>query len=105
GNLGFWRSEDDHALWSLDVTQPGRYAVWLESACADASSGNAYLLQAGLNQLTGKVKGTGTWDDYRQEKIGEVALCAGRQQLVFRSVGRIRTFLIDLKGIKLVPVR
>jgi putative membrane-bound dehydrogenase-like protein len=104
-NLGFWRSEDDRAVWSLEVSRPGRYAVWLDWACADRTAGNNYLLRVGLNELTGKVKGTGTWDDYRQEKIGEVNLAAGRLQLVFRSAGRIRTFLIDLKSIKLVPVK
>jgi putative membrane-bound dehydrogenase-like protein len=103
GNLGFWRSEDDRAAWSIEVVRPGKYTVWLDWACADGVAGNTYRLQAGLNQLTGKVKGTGTWDSYRQEKIGEISLSAGQHQVVFRSVGRIRTFLIDLRGIKLVP--
>jgi putative heme-binding domain-containing protein len=104
GNLGFWRSEDDHAVWSIDIPRAGKYGVWLDWACDDRVAGNSYLARAALSELTGKVKGTGGWDNYHQEKIGEVALPAGRSQLVFRSSGRIRTFLIDLRSIKLVPV-
>jgi putative membrane-bound dehydrogenase-like protein len=104
GNLGFWRSEDDHAIWSFETERPGKYAVWMEWACADHIAGNTYRLHMGLNEVIGKVRGTGTWDDYRKEKVGEVALPAGRSQLVFRSAGHIRTFLIDLKEIKLVPI-
>jgi putative membrane-bound dehydrogenase-like protein len=105
GNLGFWRSEDDQAVWSFETERGGKYAVWMDWACADATAGNTYRLHAGLSELIGKVRGTGTWDDYRREKIGEVTLPAGRSQLVFRSAGHIRTRLIDLKELKLIPMR
>ncbi len=104
-NLSFWRNEDDHAAWSLDVAQPGKYAVWLDYACLGRYAGNSYLLRMGLNQLTGKVKGTNSWDEYRQEQIGEVTLSAGTQQLTLRSAGPIRKYLMDLRGVKLVPVK
>src|SRR5262249_10855509 len=35
GNLGFWRGQDDHALWTVDVPRSGEYEVWLDWACAD----------------------------------------------------------------------
>jgi hypothetical protein len=104
-NLSFWRNEDDHAVWSLDVARPGKYAVWLDYACLGRHAGNSYLLRVGLNQLSGKVKGTGTWDDYRQDPIGEVTLSAGPQQLMLRSAGPIRKYLMDLRAVKLVPVK
>src|SRR5439155_20467955 len=39
-NLGFWSSEDDRAIWSVDVVRPGRYGVWLNWACQNDSAGN-----------------------------------------------------------------
>jgi putative membrane-bound dehydrogenase-like protein len=102
-NLGYMTSEEDHAIWSVEVARAGKYAVWLDWACEEGMAGKTFLLQAGPNQLTGKVASTGSWDTYRQGRVGEIVLPAGRQRLTFRSAGRIFTPLIDLKSIKLVP--
>jgi hypothetical protein len=104
GNLGMWSSEDDRAVWTVQVPKAGRYAVSLDWACADSTAGNAYVLEAGTQRLTGKVESTGTWDAYRTARVGEIALTAGEQQITFRSARRIQGALIDLKGIKLVLV-
>jgi putative membrane-bound dehydrogenase-like protein len=104
GNLGFWGSDDDRAVWQVDVPRSGKYAVWLEWACADKYAGNSYVLQAGLEQLSGRVAGTGTWENYRKAKVGEITLSASPQTLVFRPAGKITVYLIDLKSIKLVPM-
>jgi putative heme-binding domain-containing protein len=104
GNLGYWTSQDDHAIWSAKVAKAGKYAVWLDWACDDASAGKKFLLQAGPNQLIGNVASTDSWDTYRQAKVGEILLPAGQQRLTFRSADRIFNALIDLKSIKLVPV-
>ncbi len=104
GNLGYWSSNDDHAVWTVEVTRPGKYAVWLDWACDDRMAGRAFLLEASSHRLTGRVAGTGNWDTYRQAQVGEVVLSAGPQRVVFRSAGNIAGSLIDLKAIKLVPL-
>jgi putative membrane-bound dehydrogenase-like protein len=103
GNLGYWSSENDHAVWTVEVTRPGKYALWLDFACDDGSAGNAFVVQAGAERLTGKVASTGGWDDYKQTKVGDITLAAGQQRVVFRSSGKIAGALIDLRAIKLVP--
>ncbi|HZV07176.1 MAG TPA: PVC-type heme-binding CxxCH protein [Gemmataceae bacterium] len=105
GNLGYWSSADDHAVWTVEVARPGRYAVWLDWACAPDVAGKRFLLQAGVNQMTGRVDSTGSWDTYRQAKVGEIVLASGPQRVTFRSAGRIFHPLIDLKSVKLVPVK
>jgi putative membrane-bound dehydrogenase-like protein len=105
GNLGYWMSEDDHAVWSVEVTWPGTYAVWLDWACDNNNAGNTFLFQAGTERLTGTVQGTGTWNNYRQAKVGAIKLAAGSQQVVFRSAGKIKGALIDLRSIKLAPIK
>jgi putative heme-binding domain-containing protein len=104
GNLGYWTTQEDHATWSVEVTKAGKYAVWLDWACDPGAAGKAFLLESGPNRLTGKVAATGNWDTYRQAKVGEIVLPAGRQRVTFRSAGRIFTPLIDLKSVKLVPL-
>jgi hypothetical protein len=102
-NLGYWSSDDDHAIWSFEVTRPGKYAVWLEWACHDSTAGNSFVLQVGDQQVTGKVPGTGTWETYKRAKFGEITLEAGPHRLLFRSSGKVSGALVDLRGIKLAP--
>jgi putative heme-binding domain-containing protein len=104
GNLGYWNNQDDQAVWTIKVAKAGRYAVWLDWACDEESAGKKFLVQAGPNQLTGKVPSTGSWDVYKQANVGEILLPAGQQRLTFGAAGRIFNSLIDLKSIKLVPV-
>jgi hypothetical protein len=105
GNLGHWESEDDMAVWEVEVPRSGKYAVWLEWACPDTVAGNGFVLECGTERLTGKVAGTGTWDTYRKAKVGVLTLEAGARRLVMHSAGPIRRqgALLDLKSVTLVP--
>jgi putative membrane-bound dehydrogenase-like protein len=103
-NLGWWTSPEDRAVWAVLISKPGKFAVRLEWACADESAGNSYLLQIGESKLSGTVPATGSWDNYQRAKIGEVTLPAGKHQAVFRSAGKIKGALIDLKEVRLTPI-
>jgi putative membrane-bound dehydrogenase-like protein len=105
GNLGYWSSEDDRAVWTLAVPRAGLYEVWLDYACDSATGGNTFVIEAGREKLTGKVAGTGSWDKYRQAKVGTLALAAGQQQVAMRPAGKVNGAMIDLRAIRLVPVR
>lgn len=104
-NLGYWNSDDDHVIWTVEVPRAGKYAVWLDSACPSNSAGKVFLLRAGVNELNGKVPATGSWDVYQQNQVGEIVLNAGQQRVTFRAARRLASSsLIDLKSIKLVPM-
>ena len=102
-NLGYWNSEDDQAVWTVNLPAGGRYEVVLDYACHSSSAGNSFLVQAGTSRISGIVQGTGNWETYRRLAVGEVMLPAGRSQVVFRSAGPIAGALIDLRGIELRP--
>jgi putative membrane-bound dehydrogenase-like protein len=102
-NVGMWHGKDDHASWTVEIDKAGEYDVWLDWACADPVAGNAYVLEGGQAALRGKVKATGGWDRYRQQKIGTLTLSSGTQRLTFRPDGELRGALLDLRGIHLVP--
>jgi putative membrane-bound dehydrogenase-like protein len=101
--LGWWNSLDDRAVWTFELPRPGRYAVWLDWACDDTSAGHAYALEVEGQSLRGRVSSTGSWETYRQEKIGEIRLRAGMSQLIFHAGEKIGKgkYLIDLKGVYL----
>jgi putative membrane-bound dehydrogenase-like protein len=102
-NLGFWGSANDHVVWTLDVTKGEKYDVWLVWSCDDGTAGNSFRLQIEEATVIGKVPGTGTWDQYKHDKFGQMELPAGRHKLFFRSEGSIKNYLIDLREVRLVP--
>src|SRR5262249_23654177 len=104
GNLGYWSSPDDRAVWTVAVPKAGRYEVWLDSSGDNGAAGNTFVLQSGVAKLAGKVAGTGTWDKYQQARVGTLALEAGERTVTMRSDGKINGALIDLRSIRLVPV-
>jgi hypothetical protein len=103
GNLGHWSSPDDHAVWNIEVSRPGKYKVWLDYACAVDSAGNNLVLESGDSRLIGKVAGTRGWEVYRQIQVGVIQMQRGGQQIVFRSSSRLAGKLLDLKSIWLAP--
>jgi putative membrane-bound dehydrogenase-like protein len=102
-NLGYWTSEDDLAEWVLHDVKPGRYEVTLEYACHDGSAGDRLIVQAGDQRIEFKVPGTGEWENYRKVTIGTLNLEGGEHRVIARSAGPIRSALIDLREIRLVP--
>ncbi len=104
-NLGFWASAGDRAVWTVEVPRAGKYEVRLDHACDSSAAGNEFVLEADEVLLTGKVASTGSWDRYVTRKFGAVRLPAGRIRLTMRSRGMIRGALIDLRAIKLVPLK
>ena len=67
-NLGYWQSENDRAVWTLDTPQAGKYDVYLEYACPQGA-GNQVLLEVAGQRLSWIVSGTGSWDVYQNQKL------------------------------------
>ena len=103
GNLGFWMAANDRATWRFDVAQPGKYAVWLDWACPHDAAGNALEINLGDQQIRHVVGGTGTWDDYALQRVGELELPAGPCRLEVRPCTPPRNALLDLRRIELRP--
>jgi putative heme-binding domain-containing protein len=105
GNLGFWSSADDHVVWDVDVRKAGRYIVEIEYACQNNAAGDRWQLRSADGSLEGTVVGTGTWDNYRTIRAGQIQLSAGRQRITMRAAAEIRGgAMIDLKSVRLSPV-
>ena len=104
-NLGFWSHADDRVAWTVQVSQPGVYEVWLDYACETSTAGNAFVFNIGPQSLRGKVQGSGSWDDYATLKIGTVKVSAANTlEVAFAAEAAPRGFLLDLRGIILKPV-
>lgn len=103
-NIGYWHGVQDHVTWNVRLEKSGEFDLYFDFACAPDAAGNEFQLEGVQSPVTGKVPSTGGWDQYRQQKIGTVALSAGVQRLTLRPAGpAIRGALLDLKAMYLVP--
>jgi hypothetical protein len=102
-NLGKWQSENDRAVWNIEIPKAGRYSVLLNYACLEKSAGNTWLLEAGDKKLSGKVASTGSIDRYQEIACGVIDVAAGAQQIVLRSAGPVQGSLFQFGGLLLKP--
>ena len=104
-NLGYWMSADDRAIWTVDMPRAGQYDVRLVYACDNGTAGNSFQLKCDKAMLTGKIVGTGTWDNYRTTTLGRVRLPSGRVRVLIEPVGDPNNCLMDLQELMLIPVK
>lgn len=102
-NLGYWSSPQDFAAWTLEVPRAGTYLVALDYASDNSAAGDRFVIQVGTQTVSGRVEGTGSWDQYRSKTVGALSLPAGEVELIMRADGPVKSALIDLRGIRLTP--
>lgn len=105
GNLGYWSSPEDRAAWDFSAPAAGEYKVALDFACDASAAGNTLVLSVAGQKLSFKVSSTGSWDTYQGRDIGRVKLAKGPAELTIASEGAIQGALIDLRSVKLEPVK
>jgi putative heme-binding domain-containing protein len=103
GNLGWWQSTDDYAVWTIDAPASGHWTVEFDFACDNGTAGNVIKLSTGTRLLSARVPGTGTWNDYRTWQAGTIDLRRGRNQLIVSAPEQPSSALIDLRAIRLIP--
>ena len=103
-NLGWWSSADDFVTWTLEVPKTGRYEVELEWACDRQAAGHRVIVTSRDSRVLHQVAATDGWNDYRSQKIGEIVLQAGIQSLTVKPASRPLPALMDMKGMKLIPL-
>lgn len=105
GNLGFWSSADDQAVWTVQVPEPGRYTVKLEWARDPLITSHRAVIRAGDESLAFSVPATAGWDDYQTQAVGALTLSAGEQRLTIQPASRPLPALMDLKSVVLERVK
>jgi putative heme-binding domain-containing protein len=103
-DLGYWMAANDRAVWRFEVARPGKYAVWLDWACANDAAGNLLEIHLGSQRIEHQVGGTGTWDHFSWSKIGELDLPGRTNRLEVRPAAAPRNALLDLRRIELRPL-
>ncbi len=104
GTLDSWTSGEDYVVWTAGLGGARPFDVWARWACADADAGKPFLIEVGGKTITGKVPASGSWEEFRWDKVGQLRLPAGTQRIGFRSDGPLEGPFARLATIKLMPV-
>ena len=99
-----WFTGKDRITWEVEIPQETSYDVLMEWSVSDEEAGKGFVLEAGSRKVTGTVGKSGSWETFKETKIGELTLQPGRRTLVFRPVTAFKSgALMDLRELRLVP--
>jgi putative heme-binding domain-containing protein len=102
-NLGYWGSVDDRAVWTINVSKPGKHSIRMNYACDNSTAGNEVVFEVAGQSVKAKIVGTGSWENYQTAILGELDLPAGQHRLTVRATEDLKNHLMDLKEVRLVP--
>ena len=100
-----WFSANDSVSWNVWVTDSGEYDVFMEWSVSDEEAGNPWVFRAGGTTVRNKVGKTGSWETFKNARIGSIQLTAGQQLMTFGAGSEFDGYLMDLRGIKLIPIK
>lgn len=104
--LGYWVRVDDWADWEFDVRTPGEYKVEALIGCGNGSGGSQVVFQAADQKLHRTVPETGGFQKFVPQDLGRLSFArAGRYRLEVRATSKPGPAVMDLREVKLVPVR
>ena len=101
--LEWWESEQDFAVWSLECRKAGNYRVEADIAC-ETRVENRFQVIGPQGRVSAVVPQTKSWADFQRKEYGILELREGRQEIVVRSEGPVKNFLMDLQAVYLTPV-
>jgi alpha-L-fucosidase len=105
-NIGFWTDPQDYVSWDFTIGKAGTFDVEITLACDQGTGGSEYAVSVGGQELTGKVKETGSWTDFVTEKLGSVQMGeAGKYTLTVKPSTKPGLAVMNLKAIRLVPAK
>lgn len=104
--LGFWVKPDDWAEWEFGVPAAGEYHVEALVGCGKGSGGSNVQFTAAGQTLDFVVTETGGFQEFQPMAIGTLTFAApGRFRLEVRAVSKPGPAVMDLREVKLAPVR
>jgi hypothetical protein len=104
--IGYWTKLDDNVSWDLAITQPGRFEVIAYQSCGQGNAGSEYSVEIGDQKLTGRVQDTASFRIFSPRAVGVVELTApGRYTLTIRPLSKPGLAVMDLRWVKLQPIR
>jgi alpha-L-fucosidase len=103
--IGYWTDAKDQVQWEFELPAAQRMRVVLDVACPGDSAGSKFAVRVGANELRGEIPATGAWTTFRELALGELELPAGTVQLAIVPLQKPGLAVMNLRGVRLEPVR
>ncbi len=102
--LGFWVLPEDRAQWEFAVAATSEYEVSIFQGCG-SDGGSKVAVEAGGKELSFIVEGTWGFQNWKDLRVGTLALEAGPNTLAIRPVEQVGKAVMDIQKIVLTPVK
>lgn len=99
-----WSRENSGVTWTVRVPRAGKYKIAVQYNTSGKENTGAFVVQAGTQELSGKVTPTENVTTFRSDIIGEVELTAGEHSLSVRPKQIVGGHLMRLRQLELTPV-
>jgi len=101
--IGYWTEKDYWVSWDLKVTRPGRFTAAV--TYANPQGGSEFELGVGGRTTAGRVRSTGSWDEFVTDTLGEMELDkAGKVALSVKATKKVGDGVMNLRAVTLRPV-
>jgi len=96
---------EDVIEWHVHMADPGMYDVSITYAAMPGWENGRYKVSAGKEQITGLVRSSPGWYEYKTEKIGRMRV-SKKGELLFRLYPehRLDHYLMYFRSLELVPI-
>jgi alpha-L-fucosidase len=96
---------EDIIEWHVNITDPGSYEVAITYAAIPGWENCQYKLTAGKETITGTVKSSPGWYEYKTEKIGQIRISKKGETLVqLYPEYQLDHYLMYFRSLDLLPV-
>ena len=105
GNLGYWQSESDVAVWTVEIPGPTglSYDLMWDWARPGGVGPGVLVVQVEAESMEVSLPATGSWETYQQRRVGYLNLEPGRHRLRVRARPPVSSAVLDLRELRLVP--
>lgn len=97
--IGFYTDVNTSLTWEAYAKEAGHYDIQLSQAIPQAN-GSEYKISCNGNEITAKLKSTGSWGKYENHLVGQLTLKKGLNTIIFQPL-IINHCLPNIKGIHL----
>ncbi|MDA1274103.1 MAG: sulfatase [Verrucomicrobia bacterium] len=104
--LGYWVNASDSVSWDFEVERAGSFRVSILQGCGPRSGGSEVEFRVGSQVLPVTVIATKGFQDFLERNIGVLRFeSAGRYKLTVNPVKKPGQAVMDLREVRLIPVR
>jgi len=97
---------EDIIEWHVNITNPGTYEVSISYAAIPGWENCPYKVSAGEEQITGIVRSTNGWYEYKTEKIGQMRISEKGETLIrFYPEHQLDHYLMYFRSLQLLPLK